>query len=150
MATVLLVHHSPTESLRRAVAAVRAGVEHPALEGGVALVEVEALAAGAADVRRADAVVLLTPVNFGYISGALKHFFDSSFRELEAEGIRRPYVAVIKGTTDAGGAVRALESIATGLSWTPARPPVVVEGPADEAFLQRVTDTCAELAATLI
>lgn len=150
MPVVVLVHHSPTRALQRIGEAVRAGVRHEALEGAVDLVEVDALSAAADDVRRADAVVLLTPVNFGYISGALKHFFDSTFRELEAEGVRRPYVAVVKGTTDADGAVRAIESIITGLSWTPARPPVVVEGPADDAFLRRVTETCAELAASLL
>jgi NAD(P)H-dependent FMN reductase len=149
-ATVLLVHHSPTEPLRRCAAAVRAGVEHPALEGAVALHAVPALEATVADVRTAGAVVLLSPVNFGYIAGALKHFFDQTYRELVRDDVRRPYLAVIKGTTDADGAVRAVEAITTGLRWRRARPPVVVEGDVDEAFLGRIAEASAELAAELL
>ncbi|WP_370326468.1 flavodoxin family protein [Euzebya sp.] len=148
-ARILIVHHSPTASLEQIVAAATAGIEHPALGGAVAAVPRPALSATAEDVEDADGVVLVTPVNLGYMGGALKHFFDSTFRDLESAGTRRPYVAVVKGTTDAGGAVRAIESITTGLRWPAARPPVVVEGDVDDAFLARVTETCAELAASL-
>ena len=38
-----------------------------------------ALEATADDVLAADGYLLGTPANFGYMSGALKHFFDSTF-----------------------------------------------------------------------
>ncbi|MGI9017988.1 MAG: NAD(P)H-dependent oxidoreductase [Euzebya sp.] len=150
MTSILLVHHSPTTSLRQIAQAVRAGVEHPDLDGAVTLNSRPALEAEVSDVIAAAGVVLLTPVNFGYMSGALKHFFDCTYRDLMAQKVRRPHLAVIKGTTDADGAVRALEAITTGLKWQRFRPPVVVEGPADQQFLDRVSMACAELAASLV
>ncbi len=150
MATILLISHVPTASLQAVAGAVREGVLHPDLEGAVRLVDVPALQADVGDVRAADAVVLLTPVNFGYMSGALKHFFDHTYRRMQADGLRRPYLAVVKGTTDADGAVRAIEAITTGLCWPRVRPPVVVEGPADQEFLDRVREAASELAATLL
>ena len=46
---------------------------------GVEVVVRPALEATADDVLAADGYLLATPANFGYMSGALKHFFDSTF-----------------------------------------------------------------------
>lgn len=150
MPAVLLVAHTPTESLDAVADAVADGVGHPDLEGAVELVRRQALEATAEDVLAADAVVLVTPVNLGYISGALKHFFDSSFRDLEDRTGGLPFLAVIKGTTDATGAIRAIDAITTGLGWRPVHPHVVVEGDVDEPFLERVRDASGALAASLL
>lgn len=150
MPSVLLVAHTPAPSLEALADAVARGVGHPDLGGAVALVRRPALEATADDVRAADAVVLLTPVNLGYISGALKHFFDGAFRELEGTTPGLRFLAVIKGTTDATGAIRAVDAITTGLRWTAARPHLVVEGDVDDAFLAAVEEASAALAASLL
>ncbi len=54
-----------------------AGATDPQIEG-VEVVARAALAATAPDVLEADGYLLGTPANLGYISGALKHFFDQS------------------------------------------------------------------------
>ena len=147
MPRVLVVAHAPSAPTRALVDAVLDGLRHPDLEGAVEAVERPALEAGPDDVLAADAVVLLTPVNLGYLSGALKHFFDVSYEPLRGRTDALPFLAVVKGTTDATGAVRALDAIVTGLRWRPARPHVVHEGEVDDALLGRVREAAAELAA---
>lgn len=148
--TVLVVHHSPMGSVQRLTDAVASGVEHPALEGAVAVRLVAALEATAEDVLASDAVICVTPVNFGYMSGALKHFFDRSFRQLEDTTSGLPYVAVIKGTTDATGAVRAVEAIATGMQWKAVAPPLAIEGEVTDEVADQAEELAATLAASLL
>ena len=144
------MHHTPTASLRRLLDAAVAGIEHPDLEGAATARPREALEADVEDVAAVAGVVLLTPVNLGYISGALKHFFDSTYRDIRARELRLPFVAVVKGTTDATGALRAIEQITTGLGWTASQPPVVQEGDVDDAFAAAVTEAAGQLTATAL
>ena len=101
MPRLLVVHHSPTPSVRALTDAVVAGAHDDAIEG-VDVVVRPALEADADDVLAADGYLLGTPANFGYMSGALKHFFDTIFlagrrcarrRRLGrgGEGGRKPY-----------------------------------------------------------
>ena len=83
MARLLVVHHSPTHSVQELTDAVIAGANDDAIEG-VEVVVRPALEATADDVLAADGYLLGTTANFGYMSGALKHFFDTIF--LEAGG----------------------------------------------------------------
>lgn len=124
--------------------AVRSGATDDAIEG-VEVVVRAALAATAVDVLEADAYVLGTPVNLGYVSGALKHFFDQIYYPCLEECAGRPYALYVHGDDDAGGATRAVEKITTGLRWRAARPPLVVTGQPSRDDL----DACWELGATV-
>ena len=83
-----------------------------------------ALAAGVPDVLAADGFVLGTPANIGYMSGALKHFFDQVYYPCLLAKAGAPYGLYVHGGSDTTGAVRAVQSIATGLSWREAVRPV--------------------------
>src|SRR4051812_9950727 len=74
--TLLVVHHTPSPVMQALLEAVREGA---ALVEEVELVVRPALSAGAADLLAADGVLLGTPANIGYMSGALKHFFDTVY-----------------------------------------------------------------------
>jgi NAD(P)H-dependent FMN reductase len=76
MPRLLVVHHTPSPTLQAVLEAVREGV---ALVEEVELTVRPALSAGAADVLAADGILLGTPANIGYMSGALKHFFDTVY-----------------------------------------------------------------------
>ena len=149
MPTVLLVHHSPTDNVERLAQAAR---EASALEGleDVTLVERAALEATAADVLAADAYVLGTTANFGYISGALKHFFDTTYDEVREPTAGRPFTYWIHGGYDTTGAERAMEAITTGLGWKLASPPVVFTGEVTAAHEESVTEAAATTAAALL
>jgi flavorubredoxin len=144
MPRLLIVHHTASPALQAMFEAVASGAGTDEIEG-VDVVVRPALTTGAADVLEADGYLLGTPANIGYMSGALKHFFDTIYYPcLEATG-KRPYGLWVHGASDTGGAVRAVESIATGLGWRAVRPPVCVAGPPSKADLE----ACWELGALL-
>src|SRR4029079_10008677 len=99
MPRLLVVHHSPTPTVQRLTDAVVAGTRDDAIEG-VAVGVVPALEAHAEDVLAADGFLLGTTANFGYMSGALKHFFDTIF--LEAGGALGDDGSAVAGTGGLG------------------------------------------------
>ncbi len=129
MARLLVVHHSPTRSTQALLESALAGAGDDAIEG-VEVVVRAALEATADDVLDADGYLLGSPVNFGYMSGALKHFFDTTFLSVggaldptggagESEGATkgRPYGLWMHGRYDLTGGVRAVQSIVGALGW---------------------------------
>lgn len=147
--TLLVVHHSPTPLLDDVVAATLAGARHPDIEG-VDVRVVEALDATAADVLGADAYLLGTSANFGYISGALKHFFDSTFAEAGEEAAGRPVSWWIRGGYDTTGAAKAIRSLTTGFGWELAAAPVEFTGEVDDAVRERLLELGGTMAAMLM
>ena len=149
MPRVLIVHHSPSPSCRAMFEAVRDGATTDDLEG-IEVVTRAALAATVADVLEADAYLLGTPANIGYMSGALKHFFDTVYYPVMDETARRPYAAYVHGNSDTTGAVRAIESVTTGLDWKRVRDPVTVIGDPDRSDLGACWELGAMVAASLV
>jgi len=148
MSKLLIVHHTTSPSVEAMLDSVLAGARTDEIEG----VEVElrpALAATASDVLAADGYLLGTPANIGYMSGALKHFFDQVYYPCRAATARRPYATFVHGNSDTSGAVRAIESIATGMGWQAAHAPVTVIGTPDSDALATCWTLGATLAATL-
>lgn len=143
-ARLLIVHHTPSPSLHAMFEAVHSGATDRSIEG-VEVVSRPALAASAVDVLGADGYVLGTPANLGYMSGALKHFFDLIYYPCLEATRSRPYGLYLHGNNDTDGALGAIERIVTGLRWREAHQPVAVIGEPARADL----DACWELGATL-
>ena len=127
MPRLLVVHHSPTPTVQALTDGVLAGANDDAIEG-VEVVERLALEARADDVLAADGYLLGTTANFGYMSGALKHFFDTIFLEAggalsddgsasASSGGKKPYGLWVHGRYDTTGAVRSVQSIVQALPW---------------------------------
>ena len=161
MPRLLVVHHSPTASVRALTEQVLAGAQDDAIEG-VQVVVRPALEASADDVLEADGYLLGTPANFGYMSGALKHFFDSTFLAVgsslsstgapdESEGVtsRRPFGLYVHGRYDTVGAVRSVMSIVGALGWRQAAGVVDVLGDVEPSHLEAAYDLGGTLAALL-
>jgi len=146
MPTLLIIHHTPSPALQAMFEAVADGARTDEVEGVDVLVR-PALTAAAADVLTADGYLLGTPANIGYMSGALKHFFDGIYYPCLEATRRRPYGLYVHGASDTSGAVRAVESIAGGLAWEAVRPAVTVVGPPAKAALQECWELGALLAA---
>lgn len=144
MPRLLIVHHTPSPALQAMFEAAASGARTDQLDGVEVIVR-PALTAGAADVLAADGYLLGTPANIGYMSGALKHFFDGIYYPCLEATRGRPYGLYVHGASDTGGAVRAVESIATGLGWQRIRPAVRLTAVPGKADL----DACWELGAVL-
>lgn len=161
MARLLIVHHSPTRSLQRLTDAVVSGAEDPEIDG-VEVVVRPALEATAEDVLAADGYVLGTSANFGYMSGALKHFFDSTFLavggaldpsggagESVGETTKRPYGLYVHGRYDTTGAIRSVQSIVGALGWAQAYDILDVLGDVEDGHCESAYELGATLAAVL-
>jgi NAD(P)H-dependent FMN reductase len=125
--TLLVVHHTVSPATHAVHLAVVEGARDPAIEG----VEVKvrpALTAAPVDVLTADGYLLGSPVNLGYLSGALKHFFDQIYYPCLDTTTGRPFGVYLHSNADASGALRALDSITTGLQWRSAQRPLVISG----------------------
>jgi hypothetical protein len=144
MPTLLIVHHTPSPALQEMFEAASSGARTDEIDGVEVLVR-PALTAAAADVLAADGFLLGTSANIGYMSGALKHFFDGIYYPCLEATRRRPYGFYVHGASDTTGAIKAVEAIASGLSWRQVRPPVSVTGPPARADLE----ACWELGALL-
>ncbi|GAA1090911.1 flavodoxin family protein [Nocardiopsis composta] len=142
MARLLIVHHTPSPATQELFEAVRAGATDDEIEG-VEVTARAALAATASDLLAADAVVLGTPANIGYMSGALKLFFDTVYYPCLNDTAGLPYGLYVHGNNDTAGAVRAVEQIAEGMGWARVRPPVEAVG----AVTGEVREACWELGA---
>jgi multimeric flavodoxin WrbA len=148
MPTLLIVHHTASPATHTLFEAVRDGATDPAITG-VDVVARPALGATATDVLNADGYVLGTPANLGYISGALKHFFDTIYYPCLDATVGRPYGVYVHGNDDTTGALRAVETITTGLRWKQAQRPVSIVGAPTQADIAGCRELGASLAALL-
>jgi len=144
MARLLVVHHTPSPSTDALLRAVLEGAGTPEVDG-VEVVSRAALGATVPDVLGADGYLLGTPANLGYMSGALKHFFDTIYYPCLAETRARPFGVWVHGDDDVDGALAAIERIARGLDWRLVQAPVRVTGKPGPTDL----DACWELGAAL-
>jgi NAD(P)H-dependent FMN reductase len=143
MARLLVVHHTPSPAMQELLEAALAGARDPALAELGSSVEVAtrpALTAGPVDALSADGYLLGTPANIGYISGALKHFFDTIYYPSLEATRGRAFGAWVHGNLDTTGAVRALDTITGGLQWQPVRPVIEIVGQPSKADRAAVRD----------
>lgn len=149
MAQLLVVHHTPSPATHTILQAVLDGTAADGL-GDVEVVVRPALAATAVDVLSADGILLGTPANLGYISGALKHFFDLIYYPCLDATKRLPYGAWVHGDDDTGGALAAIDKIVTGLQWRAVQPPLSVTGKPGRPELDAAWELGAAVAASLL
>lgn len=141
---LLIVYHSKTGNTTALAEAAYAGATDDQIEA-VEVRMLRARDAGPDDLLWADGLLLGTPENFGYMSGAMKDFLDRTFYEVEGKIAPLPYAIFISAGNDGRGAIRAIQRIANGYPFNEVQEPLVARdgiGPTDLA-------RCRELGMTL-
>lgn len=104
-----------------------------------------ALRAGLNDLRWAHGLLLGTPENFGYMSGALKNFLDRTYYPAQGQISGLPYAVFVSAGNDGTGALTSIERIARGYPLKPVCDPIIARGELTAEVLQR----CEELGETM-
>ncbi|QEN14981.1 flavodoxin family protein [Mycolicibacterium sp. ELW1] len=149
MKRLLLVHHTPSPHCQELFEAVLAGATDPEIDG-VDVIRRPALTVSAVDMLEADAYLLGSPANLGYISGALKHAFDQSYYQILDATRGRPFGVYLHGNEGTEGAQRAIDGITAGLGWVRAAETVIVSGKPTKDDLEACWNLGATVAAGLM
>jgi multimeric flavodoxin WrbA len=145
---LLVVAHAPSANTRALLDAVVRGAQAAEAED----VEVEALnpfRAGPDEVLAAQAIILGTPENLGYMSGALKDFFDRIYYPCLERTQGLPYALFVRAGHDGTGTVRGVTTIVTGLRWRAVSEPLVCRGPFRDEFVAQCEELGTVMAAGL-
>lgn len=120
---LLVVYHTQSGNTGRLAQAVVRGAQRV---DEVDTVVKRAFDAGVEDLLACDGLLLGTPENFGYMSGALKDFFDRTFYPCEGKLTGLPYAVFVSAGNDGSGAVREIGRIALGYGWKLVSDPIIV------------------------
>ena len=148
MKRLLIVAHIPSDNTRALRDAVVRGASHDDIDG-VEVVSLTPFEAGPDDVRAANAVILGTTENLGYMSGALKDFFDRTYYPVLEEKQGLPYALYIRAGHDGTGTRRSVETIITGLRWKEVQSPLILKGDYSPDFASKCEELGLAIAAGL-
>jgi multimeric flavodoxin WrbA len=148
MKHLLIVYHTKTGNTGRLAEALLKGASSE-LVTGVEIRVRRAREAGPEDLLWADGLLLGTPENFGYMSGALKDFLDRTFYEVEGRIQPLPCAVFISAGNDGSGALRAIRRIANGYPFIEVQEPVIAQGELSSEDLNRCEELGLALAAGL-
>lgn len=148
MKHLLIVANTPSENTQALVRATLTGCNHPEIES-VTTTHIPPLEATADDVLKADGIILGTTENFGYMSGALKDFFDRIYYPVLEEKQGTPYALYVRAGLDGTGTITAVERIVTGLRWKSICDPVLLHGEYQTEFTTQCESLGMLMAASL-
>lgn len=144
MKKLLIVANTPSPNTSLLAESVLKGARHPDIEG-IDVVFKEALKASAEDVSSADAIIIGSTENFGYMSGLIKDFFERVYYPCLEEKQGLPYCLYVKAGNDGQGAKNSMEKIITGLRWNQIQEPLILSGKYQDSF----ATACEELGMTV-
>ncbi|WP_432472880.1 flavodoxin family protein [Amphritea sp. HPY] len=144
MKSLLIVAHAPSENTRLMAEAVLKGASAPEITE-VKMRWIPPLEARPEDVLECDGIILGTTENLGYMSGAMKDFFDRCYYPCLEQKQGLPCALYVRAGQDGTGTCRAVEAICTGLRWNWIQPPLVCRGEWQASFLKQ----CEELGMTM-
>ena len=131
---LLIVYHSQSGTTSSMADAVIKGAKNPDINGVEVQVR-DALEASADDVLWADGLLLGTPENFGYMSGAIKYFLDRIYYPCEDKIDGMPYALFVCAGNDGTGAIKSITRILKGLAIKQIQEPVLIVGDVDDSQL---------------
>lgn len=144
---LLIVYHTQTGRTGAMADAVRSGASDPDIDVDVRFLR--AKLAGSRDLLWAQGLILGTPENFGYMSGAMKDFMDRTYYPVEGKVQGLPYCLFVAAGNDGTGAVRSVRRIANGYAFREVQEPIISVGEVSDATLAQCTEMGMGMAAAL-
>jgi multimeric flavodoxin WrbA len=144
MKKLLIVSHTPSPNTSQMTAAVFGGASHVDISD-IRVRLTKPLETGPEEVIDADAIILGTTENFGYMSGAMKEFFDRIYYPCLDKTESLPYAMFIRAGNDGLGARSSIERIVKGLAWKQVQEPLICTGIWQDSFQAQ----CEELGMTM-
>ena len=141
---LLIVYHTQSGNTGRLADAAFAGAQRVQ---GVETVIKRAFDAGTDALLACNGLLLGTPENFGYMSGALKDFFDRTYYPCEGKLTGLPYAIFVSAGNDGSGAVREIGRIANGYGWKAVADALIVRKAITDAALADAAELGEAMAA---
>ena len=145
---LLIVAHAPSPNTARLMESVVYGATNLDI-AGVDIIAKSPFDTDAGDVMAAHGIILGTTENLGYMSGALKDFFDRIYYPCLEAKQGTPYALYIRAGHDGTGTRRGVETIVTGLRWKAVQEPLIMRGDWQDAFIEPCEELGMAMAAGL-
>jgi len=148
---LLIVAHTPSPNTRDLAQALARGAQSDQITG----VDTTLLSPFECDAERvlsSDALILFTTENFGYMSGALKDFFERIYYpclDQPARNEGKPFALVIRAGLDGTGTNIAVHKITTGLKWREVQDVLLCHGEYQPEFIAQCEELGMTIAASL-
>lgn len=151
MKQLLIVAHTPSKNTQELANSLLAGSQQQEFKNVTAQL-FSPFDCGAELILKQNAIILFTTENFGYMSGALKDFFERIYYpclEQPKRNNAKPFSLVIRAGLDGTGTDIAVHKITTGLKWREVQSPLLCKGDYNPNFKQQCYDLGATMAAGL-
>jgi multimeric flavodoxin WrbA len=145
---LIIIAHAPSKNTQRMVKAVIKGANHPDI-ADVRVQYISPLNTQANDIKNAQAIIIGTTENLGYMAGLIKDVFDRCYNDCLDHTQGLPFTFYIRAGHDGTGTRRALDAITTGLRWRLVQEPLICKGDFDEAFIVQCEELGLAMAASL-
>ena len=145
---LLVVSHAPSENTRKLLEAVIRGASHQDIDD-VDVCCLSPLDTQPEDIQSAQALIIGTTENLGYMAGLVKDVFDRCYYPCLETTQGLPFAFYVRAGHDGTGTRRAIESITTGLRWRLVQEPLICRGEFSEEFVTRCEELGMSMAASL-
>ena len=143
---LLIIYHTQSGNTGQLARAVLKGASH---EADVESRFRTAFESNLDDLLLADCIIFGTPENFGYMSGALKDFFDRTYYPAEPYQINLPYAVFISAGNDGSGAEREVDRIVKGYPLRKVSESLICKGEITSEHLRQAEELGQSMAAGL-
>lgn len=145
---LLVIAHAPSENTQRLLKAVMAGANHQDIDN-VDVRYLSPLDTQPEDIQSAQALIIGTTENLGYMAGLIKDVFDRCYYPCLESTQGLPFAFYVRAGHDGTGTRRAIESISKGLRWRLVQEPLICRGEFSEEFVSQCEDLGMSMAASL-
>jgi len=145
---LIVISHAPSKNTERMLQAIITGASSSDIEN-VEVKYIAPLDAQPEDIKAANAIIIGTTENLGYMAGLIKDVFDRCYYPCLDHTQGLPFAFYVRAGHDGTGTRRAIESITKGLRWKLVQEPLICKGDFKEEFIEECENLGLTMAASL-